>query len=72
MMMAILPSILSEVNQQRSGEHNTCPRTLNFDAQVSCFWLFHSADTLCNLVKRVFIDFSSSVGIAAVTPMQSL
>jgi hypothetical protein len=68
-MMAMLPSILSDVNQQRSKEHSNCPRTLNFNAQVSCFWLFHSADILCDLVKRVFIDFSSSMGISAVTLM---
>ncbi len=51
-MMAMLPSILSDVDQQRSKEHNTCPCTLNFDAQVSCFWLFHSADILCIWWKR--------------------
>jgi hypothetical protein len=39
-MMAMLPSILSDVDQQRSEEHNSCPRTLNFDVQVTCFRLF--------------------------------
>ncbi len=33
-MMAMLPSILSNVDQQCSKEHNTCPRTLNIDAHI--------------------------------------
>ncbi len=35
-MMAMLPSILSIIDQQHSKEHNTCPHTLIFDAHVFC------------------------------------
>jgi hypothetical protein len=45
-MMAMLPPIFSNVNQQQSKERNTCPHTLNINTQVSHLspQLSHQAD----------------------------